>query len=152
MPRVTRRELVRAAALLAGAAPAAAAVAQTSSGPRYVLLTLLHTNDLHGRVSLPDQPQGLARIATLVRQIRREMPNVLLLDAGDIIHGTPHEKEFQGQPILSAMNALGYDAATAGNHEFDQGQDVLRRAVAFARFPCFPPMSSRKKPGSRGAG
>jgi 2',3'-cyclic-nucleotide 2'-phosphodiesterase (5'-nucleotidase family) len=102
---------------------------------RYIPLTLLHTNDLHGHVYLPGQARGLTKIATLVRRIRAEMPNVLLLDAGDIIHGTPEEKAFGGQPSISAMNALGYDAATAGNHEFGFGQDVLRDAIRFARFP-----------------
>lgn len=125
-----RRALLGAALLLI-AAPALFAQMR----PRYVPITLLHTNDLHGRVHLPGEPQGLAKIATLVRRIRREMPNVLLLDAGDIIHGTPEEKIFRGRPILSAMNALGYDAAAAGNHEFDAGQDVLRDALRFVRFP-----------------
>lgn len=128
----SRRDLLGAALgapLLAGPARATAAT------PRYTLLTLLHTNDLHGRVHLPGEARGLARLATLVRQIRAQMPHVLLLDAGDIIHGTPEEKAFGGQPILSAMNALNYDAATVGNHEFDFGQDNLRVALRMARFP-----------------
>lgn len=135
---VTRRELL-GAALLRGAAPVllpgVAASAAEAKRARYVPITLLLTNDVHGRILLPGQPQGLARLATLVRQVRAEMPNVVLLDAGDIIHGTSEEKAFAGRSSLSAMNALGYDAATAGNHEFDFGQIVTRNAIAFARFP-----------------
>jgi 2',3'-cyclic-nucleotide 2'-phosphodiesterase (5'-nucleotidase family) len=111
------------------------AAADDASGVRYIPLTLLHTNDMHGRVYYPNEARGLVRIGTLIRQIRAEMPNVLLLDAGDIIHGTPEMKAFRGLPILAAMNALAYDAATVGNHEFDFGQDVLAGAIANARFP-----------------
>lgn len=128
---IKRRDFL-GGALLIGAAPGAARAARPT---RYVPLTLLHTNDVHGRIYLPGQAQGLTKIATLVREARAAMPNVLLLDAGDIIHGTPEEKAFGGRSSLSAMNALGYDMATAGNHEFDFGQEVTREAIRFARFP-----------------
>lgn len=105
------------------------------TGAGSVVLTLLHTNDPHGRIYLPDQAQGLTRLATLIRHVRAEMPNVLLLDAGDLIHGTPEEKEFEGKPMIGAMNALQYDAATAGNHEFDFGQRITRQAIEMAQFP-----------------
>jgi 2',3'-cyclic-nucleotide 2'-phosphodiesterase (5'-nucleotidase family) len=103
--------------------------------PGETVVTLLFTNDLHGRVHLPGQAQGLAALAPLVRAVRAQMPHVLLLDAGDIIHGTPMERVEGPVPVLDALNALGYDAATVGNHEFDWGQDVLRRAIGHARFP-----------------
>lgn len=109
--------------------------ARADGTSRYVPLTLLHTNDLHGHVHLPRQAQGLTKVATLVRRIRATMPNTLLLDAGDITHGTPEEKTFEGKPVIAAMNALGYDAATAGNHEFDFGQRVTRQTIGLARFP-----------------
>lgn len=99
------------------------------------VLTLLHTNDPHGRIYLPEEAYGLTRVATLVRQIRQEMPNVLLLDAGDLIHGTPEERAFEGRPMIEAMNALQYDVATAGNHEFDFGQRITRQALGKANFP-----------------
>jgi len=123
------------AAAQVGAERAALATRATAHDTTRVVLTVLHTNDLHGRVHLPARPQGLAKIATLVRQIRARMPHVLLLDAGDIIHGTPEELAYGGKPILSAMNALGYDAAVVGNHEFDFGQRTIRDAIGFARFP-----------------
>ncbi|MQA90449.1 MAG: hypothetical protein GEU90_09465 [Gemmatimonas sp.] len=100
-----------------------------------VVLTILHTNDLHGSVHYPGEAQGLAKIATRVRQIRAEMPNVLLMDGGDIIHGTPAEKIYEGMPIIAAMNAAGYDVAVAGNHEFDFGQRIGQGAIAAASFP-----------------
>lgn len=108
---------------------------QPASRPTQVLLTVLHTNDPHGRVHLPGKPQGLSKVATLVRQVRKEMPHVLLLDAGDIIHGTPVEKAFGGEPVIAAMSAMGYDASAAGNHEFDMGQRVARKAWERATFP-----------------
>lgn len=137
--RCTRRNLLAGTARALAVAPFGLQANATSSndvsGVRYILLTLLHTNDMHGRVYYPAEARGLVRIATLVRRIRAEMPNTLLLDAGDIIHGTPEMKAFHGMPILAAMNTLGYDVATVGNHEFDFGQDVLHNAISTARFP-----------------
>jgi 2',3'-cyclic-nucleotide 2'-phosphodiesterase (5'-nucleotidase family) len=139
-PRFTRRDLLTTgAARLLSVAPVGlfARTADAAKIPevRYIPLTILHTNDMHGRVYYPGEARGLVRIATHVRRIRAEMPNVLLLDAGDIIHGTPEMKAFRGLPILAGMNALAYDAATVGNHEFDFGQDILRDAIANSRFP-----------------
>lgn len=111
------------------------AAAHAEAESRYVLITILHTNDMHGHVMPADTPGGLARAATLVRQIRADMPNVLLLDAGDTIHGTPEEYFSGGQAIMAAMNAAGYNAATTGNHEFDFGLDKTKACVAAASFP-----------------
>jgi 2',3'-cyclic-nucleotide 2'-phosphodiesterase (5'-nucleotidase family) len=143
--KITRRDLLRiglaGSVLPAGNALAAALTKDVpqSQGPlagaSSVVLTLLHTNDPHGRIYLPDKAQGLTRLATIVRRVRAEMPNVLLLDAGDLIHGTPEEKAFEGKPMIGAMNALQYDAATAGNHEFDFGQRITRQAIETAQFP-----------------
>ena len=102
---------------------------------RYVPITVLHTNDLHGRAVPTNETGGIARCTTLVRQIRAEMPNVLLLDAGDIIHGAPEDYFSGGKAIISAMNAAGYDAAATGNHEYDFGLDTLSGVTAHASFP-----------------
>jgi 2',3'-cyclic-nucleotide 2'-phosphodiesterase (5'-nucleotidase family) len=126
--------------------PAAAAVSQRED-KHPVTLTLLHTNDVHSHVWEPNQPQGLVRLATLVREIRADMPNVLLLDAGDIIHGTPEAKTFNGKAILDAMNAMKYDVATVGNHEFDQGPEVLRAAIKRVSFPMLSANVVDKKTG-----
>ena len=106
-----------------------------SARPNYALITLLHTNDTHGVVLPKDGKGGLARVATLVKQVRADMPNVLLLDAGDFTHGTPEEHLFGGKAIVSAMNAMGYSAANAGNHDFDLGTENLKSDVAVASFP-----------------
>jgi len=137
---ISRRRFCRAALLGGLTAPfikGHSLFADTTAEPvkQSTVLTLLHTNDPHGRVYLPEEAYGLTRIATLVRQIRQEMPNVLLLDAGDLIHGTPEERAFAGQPMIDAMNALQYDVATAGNHEFDFGQRITRQALGRANFP-----------------
>lgn len=114
---------------------APAAFAQNAAGPNDVLITLLETNDLHGTVYKPGEPRGLAKIATLVRGIRKQMPHTLLLDSGDMIQGAPDEKIYEGQSILTAMNTMGYDAAASGNHEFDYGLDGTAKAVRMANFP-----------------
>jgi 2',3'-cyclic-nucleotide 2'-phosphodiesterase (5'-nucleotidase family) len=112
------------------------ALAQIPNKPAHdVLITLLETNDLHGTVYKPGEPKGLTKIATLVRGIRKQMPNVLLLDSGDMIQGAPDEKRFEGESILTAMNTMGYTAAAAGNHEFDYGLDGTAKAVRLADFP-----------------
>lgn len=135
----TRRAFLHNA--VAASLPASAAMLPTrlaysaSLDDAPVPLTLLHTNDLHGHVWHPGEPQGLVRLATLIEQVRAAMPNVLLLDGGDMIHGTPEERTFHGLPILDAMNALRYDVATVGNHEFDWGQKAFRDALSHARFP-----------------
>jgi 2',3'-cyclic-nucleotide 2'-phosphodiesterase (5'-nucleotidase family) len=123
------------ALLLACASAVWSSVRVEAQGSRYTLVTLIHTNDLHGRVLPPDENGGLARAATVARQIRAEHPNVIWLDAGDIIHGTPEDYLSGGIATVSAMNAAGVAAATAGNHEFDFGADVFRRALAHAQFP-----------------
>jgi len=92
-----------------------------------------------------DRPHGLARIATVVRQARGEAGpgNCLLVDSGDFLQGTPlsdltpHPGHgWRGQhPVLRAMNTLGYDAATLGNHEFNFGLDWLRGVLCKADFP-----------------
>ncbi|WP_460064479.1 bifunctional metallophosphatase/5'-nucleotidase [Streptomyces sp. YKOK-I1] len=149
----------------AAAAPAAQAAEAKKPGkpvkqPKRYALTVLGTTDLHGHVFNWDyfknaeytdkagNAQGLARISTLVNQIRAEKgrENVLLLDAGDTIQGTPltyyyakvdpiTAKGGPVHPMAQAMNAIGYDAAALGNHEFNYGIETLRKFESQLRFP-----------------
>jgi 2',3'-cyclic-nucleotide 2'-phosphodiesterase/3'-nucleotidase len=112
-----------------------------------VQITILSTTDLHGNILPVDyytnQPdaRGLAKIATLIRQARKENPNLLLFDSGDTIQGTPLESYHNrknnapSDPMMLSMNALGYDAMTVGNHEYNFGLDVLLKAKREAKFP-----------------
>jgi len=103
-------------------------------------ITILYTNDFHGRLEsftpIDDIVGGSARIATLVKGIRDSAPGiVLLLDAGDAIHGTILSNFFNGEPVIDVMNAMGYDAMEIGNHEFNYGQGVLVERRDEANFP-----------------
>ncbi|TWT07013.1 multifunctional 2',3'-cyclic-nucleotide 2'-phosphodiesterase/5'-nucleotidase/3'-nucleotidase [Planococcus sp. CPCC 101016] len=97
-------------------------------------LTIMHTNDTHANLD------KIANRATLVKQIRAEKPNNLLLDAGDVFSGTLYFNTFEGQADLPFMNLMKYDAMTFGNHEFDlgsseRGHQSLADFVEGAEFP-----------------
>lgn len=105
------------------------------------LITILHTNDTHSQIDpLPENDRqypgkgGVARRATLVKRIRKENPNTLLIDAGDQFQGTPYFNFFRGEVEYKAMSMIGYDVVTLGNHEFDNGVDALAAAMKFAKF------------------
>src|ERR1039457_998621 len=129
-----------------------------------VTVTMLATTDLHGNLVPVDYvtgrqvARGLAKIATLIRQARAGNANTLLIDCGDTIQGTPLEDVYQsvvhtgadpaghrpeaklagdpgGDPMMRAMNLLGYDAMTLGNHEFNAGLANLAKARQDAKFP-----------------
>lgn len=99
-------------------------------------LTIMHTNDVHGH-HLPqrDGNGGAARQATVVNQIRDEVVNHLLLDGGDRFTGTLFHVQYRGQDSVQIMNAIGYDAMALGNHEFDDGSEVLANFVKGLNFP-----------------
>jgi 5'-nucleotidase len=106
-------------------------------------LTILHTNDTHSRLEpFPmdgGRNQGLGGIAgraELIRRIRAEEEQVLLFDAGDIFQGTPYFNIYKGEPEIKAMSAMGYDACTIGNHDFDAGMENL--ATQLSRHANFP--------------
>jgi 5'-nucleotidase len=77
---------------------------------------------------------GVARRATLVKRVRKENPNTLLIDAGDVLQGTPYFNFYKGEVEYKAMSAIGYDVGTLGNHEFDNGVEALAAALKFANF------------------
>lgn len=142
----SRRSIVLAAA----AASLAAAPALGETGT-VMKLRLLETSDLHTFDEdydyfrdQPDESVGLTKAATLIKAARAEAKNTLLFDNGDIIQGNPLA-DYVAQPgnfpadhvhpTLRAMNTLGYDAATIGNHEFNYGLDFFNAALAGAKFP-----------------
>jgi 5'-nucleotidase len=104
------------------------------------VITILHTNDTHSQIDpLPPNDKnagkgGVARRATLVKRIRKESPNTLLVDAGDVLQGTPYFNFYKGEVEYKAMSAIGYDVGTLGNHEFDNGVEALATALKFANF------------------
>lgn len=112
-----------------------------AAGAESFVLTVLHTNDVHGRVvsfddgDLGENVGGYARRATIVQRIRAENPHTLLLDAGDMFTGTALSAIFKGEPDVLAALLVGYDALAIGNHEFDFGQDVLKGYVDYLPIP-----------------
>jgi len=172
MPLNRRKFLTKSAVTGAGVALTSAVVAPAAQAAeakkparpakpvkRYSL-TVMGTTDLHGHIFNWDyfknaeysdakgNAQGLARISTLVEQVRKEKGrrNTLLLDAGDTIQGTPltyyyakvdpiTAKGGPVHPMAQAMNAIGYDAVALGNHEFNYGIETLRKFESQCRFP-----------------
>src|SRR5947207_1238780 len=118
-----------------------------SSTSNRIHIVILGTTDLHGNLypvdyytNKPDN-RGLAKVSSLIKQFRKENQNVLLIDSGDTIQGTPletyHNKKNNQppDPMMLAMNALNYDAMTVGNHEYNFGLQVLEKARSEAKFP-----------------
>jgi 5'-nucleotidase len=105
------------------------------------VITVIHTNDTHSQIDpFPADDRlfpgkgGVARRATLVKRVRQENPNTLLIDAGDAFQGTPYFNFYKGEVEYKSMSQIGYDAATIGNHEFDNGVAALAAAMKFATF------------------
>lgn len=103
-----------------------------------VKLSVLYTSDMHSRIEpFADDyyhktyagKGGFARLATRIKELKRLNPNTVLLDSGDYLVGTPYFNYFRGEAEMKAMNLLGFDAITIGNHEFDGGVDTLRKAL-----------------------
>lgn len=106
-----------------------------------IVLTLLHTNDTHGRLApfrlldYPDPVGGMARRAALVRQIQQQVDHVLLVDAGDVHQGCLMADAFRGKPDIALMNEVGYVAMGLGNHDLDYGWESLLERRDDALFP-----------------
>ncbi|NMB00545.1 MAG: multifunctional 2',3'-cyclic-nucleotide 2'-phosphodiesterase/5'-nucleotidase/3'-nucleotidase [Firmicutes bacterium] len=106
-------------------------------------IIILHNNDVHSRLEshVPEGAEveqgGRVRLASLVDEIRETYgaDKILLLDAGDAIHGMNIDNLFGGLPSIEVMNAMGYNAFTPGNHEFNYGQEVLAQRIEDAKFP-----------------
>jgi 5'-nucleotidase / UDP-sugar diphosphatase len=99
-------------------------------------LTILHTNDLHARL-LPDSHNlgGFAYVASVIRREREHCDHCLLVNAGDLVQGTPVSTLFKGTPVYEIANLFGFDVSTLGNHEFDYGWKQTKRFTEIANFP-----------------
>jgi 2',3'-cyclic-nucleotide 2'-phosphodiesterase / 3'-nucleotidase len=149
MKRTSRTPFLRIA--LAGCvialAFAAVAFRGDAAGPAHAHVVILGTTDMHGRVFPIDyytnkyDNVGIAKVATLVKEARKNDPDLLLVDSGDTIQGTPleyfHNKKNNTppDPMMLAMNALHYDSMTVGNHEYNFGLKILNKARREAKFP-----------------
>ncbi len=121
---------------------------QSSTEPK-VLLRLIATSDLHACLlpydycsNRPAAERGLGEVSRQIALARAEVSNSLLFDNGDFLQGSPladfvasSGRRRRAHPVIAAFNALEYDAATLGNHEFDYGLDFLGKAISHARFP-----------------
>ncbi|MEH0930420.1 bifunctional metallophosphatase/5'-nucleotidase [Micromonospora sp. CPCC 205558] len=169
----SRRQVLVAAAAAATTPLIAAAPAQAAGKPqpRTWDLTLLGTSDTHGNVynwdyyrdaEYDDSKQndiGVAKLATLINQIRRERRGkaTLVLDAGDTIQGTPLATYYAKQepitatgekhPMARAMNVIDYDAVTLGNHEFNYGLPLLDLWIRQLGFPALAANAVNAKTG-----
>ena len=148
-PDLTRRSF------LAGTAAGSALIAlhpySANAAGNQAHLRIMETTDLHVHVrpydyyaDKPVDTVGLSRTASIINDIRAEATNTMLVDNGDHLQGNPmgdyvaYErgmKEGDTHPVIDAMNVLGFDAATIGNHEFNYGLDFLKKATAGANFP-----------------
>ncbi|MFM2337763.1 MAG: hypothetical protein RL115_956 [Bacteroidota bacterium] len=140
---LSRKKFIQQTAFSAGSLLTSAALLEATEYFNPIRLTILHTNDTHSRLEpFPmdgGRNQGLGGITgrtSLIQKIRQEETNVLLLDAGDIFQGTPYFNIYKGEPEIKAMTAMGYDACTIGNHDFDAGMENLATQLnRHAKFP-----------------
>ncbi|MDO5843801.1 MAG: bifunctional UDP-sugar hydrolase/5'-nucleotidase [Methanocorpusculum sp.] len=95
-------------------------------------LIIIHTNDVHARYA---DNLGYANASDIVNDYRKNYENVLLLDAGDTLSGKPEAGISKGESAVEIMNVMGYDAMTAGNHEYDYNLDVLLKRAEEMNFP-----------------
>ncbi len=142
MPRTPHHLLPTAlvALWLAGCATQGSYAPLQSPPTATVKLTVLHTNDHHGRFwKNNDGEYGMAARKTLLDSVRAEVKaaggHTLLLDGGDVNTGVPESDTQDAEPDFKGMKLLGYDAMTFGNHEFDKPLSVLAKQIAWAGFP-----------------
>jgi len=141
---INRRKFIEQAAVVGGslAVSGLLGIQSSEASERTRKLTILHTNDVHSHLDpFPmdgSRNQGLGGVAaraSLIKQIRDEEDQVLLLDAGDIFQGTPYFNIYKGEPEIKAMSMMQYDAATMGNHDFDAGIENFATQIKDANFP-----------------
>lgn len=138
----TRRSFIKKLAMGGALAGAGSFPLQSFAGDAIDKLVILHSNDVHSRIDpFPDDDKkfpglgGMANKAAIIKKIRAAEDNVLLLDAGDIFQGTPYFNFYHGELEMKLMSEMQYDAATMGNHDFDDGVDGFEKQLVHATFP-----------------
>jgi len=137
-----RREFVQNTFLVTGGILIAGNTLAFEGKKKAPKLTILHTNDTHSNIDpfpsnhakFPNMG-GVSKRFELIEKIREEEEHVIVLDAGDIFQGTPYFNKFGGVLEMKLMTAMGYDAATMGNHDFDGGIEGFLKAQKYADFP-----------------
>lgn len=136
-----RRTFIRDSFVYASGLSLGGTILSEDTSPETHQLTLLYTNDVHSRIDpFPDSVKdlgglgGASRRATMIKEIRANEKNLLLLDAGDMLQGTPYFNLFDGKVEIQTMTAMGYDAATLGNHDFDGGMQLWPDLQAYRGF------------------
>jgi 5'-nucleotidase len=139
---MNRRSFVKISSLLAGGTLIGQNVLASPMKRSAQKLVILHTNDTHSNIDpfpsnhakFPNMG-GVSHRDAYIRQVRAENEHVLLLDSGDIFQGTPYFNRYKGTLEMKLMSAMGYDASTMGNHDFDAGLDGFKQASQYATFP-----------------
>ena len=131
---LTRRSFVKAGLGTGVGASLAASTGGCAAKPP-AKLAIIHTNDTHGHDILDEESLGMAAVAQLRSDYEAQGYEVLALDAGDFAQGDNLVNRSEGDNAVDFMNAVGYDAAALGNHEFDYGQDKVTGYAAAAAFP-----------------
>ena len=134
---ISRRNFLKAAGVTTAAAAMAVGAPAASAcwtGEKSEV-TILYTNDVHTYIDKQAPELTYAAIAALKQSYQNAGKKVLLVDAGDHVQGTAYGSMDQGASIIELMNAAGYDAATPGNHEFDNGMDRAKELMRDADFP-----------------
>ena len=162
-----RHHIPRYLVVLAAFAALLSGLTGAQAGQRYVKLTILHTNDTHSHLlpfsyptkvivegkelSLPyhDDIGGIARRATVIKQMKCSATPILVLDAGDITDGSPFSIEFQGEADFATIAAAGYDAMVTGNHEYNIPYAKLTDYILDAPFPVLGANVYRADGGTR---
>jgi len=139
--KINRRGFLKTGAKLGALAMLSEFPLSALAKPELIKVTLLHTNDWHSRIDAFPKDGGkyagmggAATRAALIKKIRAEEEHIILLDAGDIFQGTPYFNFFEGELEYKLMSEMGYDAATLGNHDFDNGIEGIINQLQHAKF------------------
>lgn len=139
--KINRRGFIKTGAKLGALALVSQLPLAAFAKQELTKITILHTNDWHSRIEpFPKDAGkfagmgGAATRAALIKKIRSQEEHILLLDAGDMFQGTPYFNFFEGELEYKLMSAMGYDAATLGNHDFDNGIEGIINQLQHAKF------------------